>query len=58
MGSWETKETSGFLDDVDIWVERAFFGTDAEYDEGNTTILILEGTREGPDVDPENADFR
>ncbi len=58
MGSWDTKETSGFLDGVRIWIDRAFFGTDAEYDEGNTTILILEGVREGPDVDPENADFR
>jgi len=58
MGSWDTRETTGLLHDVDVWVERAYFGTDAEYDDGNTTLLIMEGTKKGPDVDPEDSEFR
>ncbi len=58
MGTWDTRESTGLLHDVDLWVESAKFGVDAEYDDGNTTILILEGIRVGPDVDPEDNEFR
>jgi hypothetical protein len=52
VGSWDTRESSGLLDDADVWVERAYFGYDAQYDDGNTCILILEGT--SPDLPPED----
>jgi hypothetical protein len=58
MGSWDTRESTGLLHDVDVWVEKAYFGTDAGYDNGDTLVLIMEGTKVGPEVDPEDNTFR
>lgn len=44
MGSWELTESSGLLDDADIEITGAEFNYDAEYDDGDTLILILSGT--------------
>lgn len=50
MGSWDTRESSGLLDDFDLYVENAHFGYDAQY--GDACLFILEGR--SPQGDPEN----
>lgn len=44
MAGWELVESSGLLDDADITITGARFGYDAGYDNGDTLILIVNGT--------------
>jgi hypothetical protein len=44
MAGWELVESSGLLDDADITITGARFGYDATYDDGDTLILIVDGT--------------
>lgn len=44
MPGWETVESTGLLDDCDITITKAEFNYDAQYDNGETLIMIMEGT--------------
>ena len=46
--SWETE--LGLLDDYDLTITRAYFATDARYNNGESLLLHLEGTTDNADT--------
>jgi len=49
--SWETEESSGLLDDADVTINQAYFGTDARYQSGEQLLFVIEGTSPQADED-------
>jgi len=48
--SWEVEETTGLVDDIDVWLDGCKFGYDASY--GDNPVFMLRGT--SPDLPAEN----
>lgn len=51
MSSWDTASGGGLFDEGTLTITKARFGYDAGYDDGDSLVLILEGT--SPDFDDE-----